>query len=297
MQKKDCNKCKKNLELAYFDFSKPGILRNKCKVCRYEEKKERLNERKEETIKNQLTIIDKICIQCEKSKPISNFTKLITNKDGFCSYCKECVKINRNNKNITCFEDDTKSYRTCKECEKEKFITEFRKSKDGHYFTCNNCWPEPEWNKEKQKISEKKYVENNKEKIKEKWRVQGKKINRRIRNSINKRIRSFLFSKKKKSLEYTGCSIDFLKKWFEFNFEENMNWENYGKWHIDHIIPCNNFDFNNQEHINTCFNWKNLRPCWGLENIVKGDKIDNNLINKFKKRALLFESQNPLLTI
>lgn len=42
------------------------------------------------------------------------------------------------------------------------------------------------------------------------------------------------------------------------NYIENMSWDNYGKeWHIDHIIPCNAWNFSN-EFENKCWNYRNL---------------------------------------
>ena len=51
-----------------------------------------------------------------------------------------------------------------------------------------------------------------------------------------------------------------------------MNWENYGKWHIDHIKPISKFDMTDQEEQKKCFHWSNLQPLWAEENISKGDK-------------------------
>jgi len=50
-----------------------------------------------------------------------------------------------------------------------------------------------------------------------------------------------------------------------------MNWENYGKWHIDHIRPCNSFDLSNREQQKLCFHYLNLQPLWGTENNAKKD--------------------------
>ena len=52
-----------------------------------------------------------------------------------------------------------------------------------------------------------------------------------------------------------------------------MSWENYGKWHIDHIIPCNIFDLTIPSQQEECFNWKNLQPLWAADNLRKGSKI------------------------
>jgi hypothetical protein len=93
-----------------------------------------------------------------------------------------------------------------------------------------------------------------------------------------------------------GCDMDFFKKWIEYRFDKNMNWENLGKyWQIDHILPINAFDFKNEKHILICFHWTNLQPLTCFENKSKSDKLQlhyyfNNLvsINRFNLKYKQF---------
>ena len=50
-----------------------------------------------------------------------------------------------------------------------------------------------------------------------------------------------------------------------------MTWENYGEWHIDHIIPLDSANDENELY-SLCY-YTNLQPLWGNENIRKGAKI------------------------
>jgi len=52
-----------------------------------------------------------------------------------------------------------------------------------------------------------------------------------------------------------------------------MSFSNYGKWHIDHIIPCARFDLRKPNEQKKCFNYKNLQPLWAFDNLSKNDKI------------------------
>ena len=89
-------------------------------------------------------------------------------------------------------------------------------------------------------------------------------------------------------MAYTGCDMEFLKKWFEFLFTDDMSWNNYGSWHIDHVIPCASFDLINEEAIQKCFNWKNLRPCWSKENMEKSSHIVSEAIENQEKNVKQF---------
>jgi hypothetical protein len=51
-----------------------------------------------------------------------------------------------------------------------------------------------------------------------------------------------------------------------------MSWENYGKWHIDHIIPCSSFNLSLPEEQRNCFHYSNLQPLWAKDNIFKANK-------------------------
>ena len=73
-------------------------------------------------------------------------------------------------------------------------------------------------------------------------------------------------------MELIGCSSDELKKYLQHKFVNNMSYNNYGKWKVDHIKPITLFDLNNIEQIKECFNYKNLQPLWRLDNIQKSNK-------------------------
>ncbi len=81
-----------------------------------------------------------------------------------------------------------------------------------------------------------------------------------------------------KTIKLIGCSIDELKIHLEKQFEEGMNWKNYGKngWHIDHIIPCSIFNLNEEEQQRICFHYTNLQPLWAEDNLKKCAKVEYN---------------------
>jgi ABC-type proline/glycine betaine transport system substrate-binding protein len=70
-----------------------------------------------------------------------------------------------------------------------------------------------------------------------------------------------------------GCTPQQLKIYLESKFLQNMSWENYGYrgWHVDHIIPLSSAK--NYNDIYKLFHYTNLQPMWGIDNMIKGNKI------------------------
>ena len=54
-----------------------------------------------------------------------------------------------------------------------------------------------------------------------------------------------------------------------------MTWGNYGKWHVDHIIPQAFFKYTSTDDVEFkyCWSLNNLQPLWAKDNIKKKDKI------------------------
>lgn len=94
----------------------------------------------------------------------------------------------------------------------------------------------------------------------------------RLRALLRRRIRKVITHgvKAGSSLELLGCSEQEFKRHIENQFELGMTWENYGRWHLDHIKPCAAFDLTTERGQKECFNFSNYRPMWSLDNIRKG---------------------------
>ena len=85
--------------------------------------------------------------------------------------------------------------------------------------------------------------------------------------SFLKRLRN---DKKKRTQEYLGYTIQDLMIHLESTFQDGMTWDNYGEWHVDHIIPKTKFDEN---QVRECFALTNLQALWMVDNIKKSNKI------------------------
>jgi hypothetical protein len=132
------------------------------------------------------------------------------------------------------------------------------------------------------RIGQKKY--SSKEEVKENrrpyFRVYEKKRRKtdiiwKIKKNLRHRVWAVLkgANKSAKTIELLGCSLEELKKHLEKKFEDGMDWNNYGVWHLDHIIGCANFDLSDPEQQKICFHYTNLQPMWGEKNIQKGSRL------------------------
>jgi hypothetical protein len=72
-------------------------------------------------------------------------------------------------------------------------------------------------------------------------------------------------------LQYTPEElINHLEK----QFKDDMTWDNYGIWHVDHKFPITSFDIQEMgdEEFMKCWSLGNLQPMWGIDNIKKSNK-------------------------
>ena len=106
----------------------------------------------------------------------------------------------------------------------------------------------------------------------------------RLRQNVRKRIVRYLKGVKGrkfgKTNELLGCDWKFLKKHLENQFynrkktNQEMSWNNYGKWHVDHIIPLDSFDLTIKEQQFKACHYTNLQPLWEEDNIAKNNKLN-----------------------
>jgi hypothetical protein len=87
-----------------------------------------------------------------------------------------------------------------------------------------------------------------------------------IRNSMKRKFTE----KSKKTIEILGCDFEIFKKHIEEQFNENMNWNNYGTyWEIDHIIPVSSSK--TEEELYKLNHYTNFQPLYWAENLSKND--------------------------
>lgn len=79
-----------------------------------------------------------------------------------------------------------------------------------------------------------------------------------------------------RTFEILGYTVEELMIRLERQFTEGMTWENYGSWHIDHIVPLSAFNYETVDDIDFARAWSlgNLQPLWAADNLSKNDRID-----------------------
>lgn len=123
------------------------------------------------------------------------------------------------------------------------------------------------------KLYKKNYIKRNPEKRKATLERYNKTPKARMLSAIRARLQSALKAKTQSTCAYLGCSPDFFKKHMESQFVSGMTWENFWKWHMDHIVPLSAFDLFDPRQVQIACNWTNIRPIWAKENLRKSKKI------------------------
>ncbi len=174
----------------------------------------------------------KICSQCRKNKEEINFNKDNKRKDGLCHYCKQCKTIYHKKRYLKIKNKIIENNKKYYKAHKKYII-----KRNSIYFLC------------RRKTDIKVRILDN--------------LRRRINNTIHRNTKS------NNTLKLLGCSVEFLKNYLEKKFTKGMSWNNYGKWHIDHIKPCASFELRKPEEQRKCFNYQNLQPLWAKDNLKK----------------------------
>lgn len=225
----------------------------------------------------------KICLKCNISKNLQEFSKDLRQSDGVRNTCKECrnKKLrNQNNQPINLIN------KICNKCNLEKDIINFHINKrhlDGYEKSCRECRQIKTKNNyivNKEKIKERtlSYYYENKEKVYAARRIRAKerrktdilwKLKRNLRNRLYYALKNKNWKKNTHFSEYIGCERAELISHIERQFQPGMTWDNYGEWEIDHIQALSNA-VTEIELYKRC-HYTNLQPLWKIENAKKSN--------------------------
>ena len=201
---------------------------------------------------------------CRKCGTNDNLIKNKFKKDGLESLCKECSKIlriSKHNKDI---------YNKWYSKNRERLIA-INKENRNKRRTSPKRTP----------LTEEQKVLNRKESSLRKKEKRKNNPLHRLTDSIGNIIRCSLsrngYTKKSKSVNILGCSYSEFKSYIESKFKDGMTWENYGEWHLDHIVPISWVKSENE--IYTLNHYTNFQPLWAYDNLLKGNIINRNNID------------------
>jgi hypothetical protein len=153
--------------------------------------------------------------------------------------------------------------------------------------------------KERKRKNHKKWSENKRDHLNEyhqKWREKNIDRHREYKRKYEKyrkdtdplyklinNFRTAIYQVlKENNVQKNGHYFDILKyspenliEHLESKFKDNMTWDNYGEWHVDHIKPISLFQITEigDNEFMSCWSLENLQPLWGEENIRKSNKI------------------------
>ena len=101
----------------------------------------------------------------------------------------------------------------------------------------------------------------------------GYKLIGNFRTAIYQVLKENNVNKNGHYFDVLGYSQEELIKHLEKQFIDGMTWDNYGKWHVDHIRPITSFDIIEigDEEFLKCWGLGNLQPLWGIDNIRKSN--------------------------
>jgi hypothetical protein len=115
-----------------------------------------------------------------------------------------------------------------------------------------------------------------------------------LRHHIRMAIRAAKTAKTNKTIDLVGCTWTCLKRHIGRQFAPGMAWDNYGKWHIDHIVPYAAFDLSKESEQRKCFHYTNLQPLWSHHNLAKGKKLDYRIsVERVAARAVTIDPDPP----
>ena len=189
----------------------------------------------------------KTCTKCKIEKELSEFCKDKSKKTGLSSHCRKCANKYADKYRIEYYDKEVKRHEKYRNEHREEMRERTKEYRRTHKAQRN------EFRKQK-RITDIEY-----------------KIKCNLRYRIWSAVKNNIKCESTEKL--IGCSIKELKNYLKARFVKNMTFDNYGKWHIDHIKPCDSFDLSKNKEQKKCFHYSNLQPLWALDNLKKGSKI------------------------
>lgn len=203
----------------------------------------------------------KCCCTCKECKPIDQFPKNSAEKDGLKKRCKPC-----NNK-------ANKEYRERNPESSAASARNWALKNPEKIEAKRQRWVERNPGQPTNLVRQ--WRERNSERNDANWRRYVSQPHVRLHRTIRERIRQMLKGvKSHKTLDLLGYTMEDLKTHLEKQFTGGMSWDNFGEWHVDHIVPLSSFAITSElcPGLQAAWALSNLRPLWAIENYQKSAK-------------------------
>lgn len=264
MQYKICKKCGTEQSIYEFRILKLGKIDEWCKKCN----------KNNDAKKDNHSLYKATCSNCGKDRGL-------VFKVHFDKLCRSCSSINniKNNGNPMKGRKHLNKERfrkmTYSNVDYENFIIE--KSKTGnkrikYKQKCPKCGEDVGYRRNVDALRVCRCCQA--ESVR-RYTVNQKRIRSSIKANLVARLKSrLMFKNKNSTFAYLGYTPEQLMKHLECLFKQDMTWENYGEWEIDHVIPDSWFTYESTEDEGFKKSWalSNLQPMWASENRSKSNK-------------------------
>ena len=269
----------------------------------------------------------KVCTKCETEKLITEFSLRNGKPIARCRKCTNAERAAYKRKKRA--EEKAKKIasgeikvvpeakvagnKVCKYCEEEKPLSMFR-PKRLKCLDCERADGRAYRKSDHGKAKSKAWVDDNREKFSElqaDWHQRNKgKIN--AKNKVkyhsdptfklrrnNKSITSnaYFLTSDKTYIDCLGCTAGLFRLWINFCLDSLKDFtpDNYGEeWHFDHVIPINTFDLLDDDEVEQCYNWRNVMPYGGKDNLTKNKYVDPKQISFHYDNLIAFHKEHKL---
>lgn len=234
----------------------------------------------------------KQCSKCGEQKLLAAFGKKKGGKLGLREHCRECqAAYDRARSDPERARAAVAAYRLANPTKAREYYQRNRK----RLLAAKAAWAEENRDRRNaQAVARRKknnaailekealYRERNRERVREITRRHDRKARAtprgKLENAVSAGISASLAAGAKAGRKWQGLvgyTLNDLITHLEQHFLPGMTLENYGKWHLDHVVPISAFNYESPDHIDFRRAWalSNLQPLWAADNIRKRDRL------------------------
>lgn len=256
-----CKAC----DRKYYEQNRLSI--NAAQLALYHKKQEPRRQEKREALQARINSNEKRCCTCNETKPKGEFAKSASTPDRLRKRCKACS--NAANKKYR--EENPESYKISSRNWVLRNPDRVREKSARHYAR----------DPEKGRTRSAKWRADNPEAARESGcKARNKRRAKpevKVHDAIGSQLRSAIKHGKNRARSFVllGYSLQDLMRHLERQMLKGMTWDNYGEWHIDHIMPLSSFQIDSMDSPEIRHAWalSNLRPLWKSDNLSKADKV------------------------